>query len=101
MRTSIKAALVAAATATLLAPVGAAFADSAKIDDATNDTWSVTYDDQGNPTYAKADDGKYFMFGGAYHDADGKWQTGGAVFAAGSQSGRGTTCKGFKSTIDW
>lgn len=55
MRMSIKAAVVAAASTTLLVPAASAFAGSATVNDEAGDTWSVGYDDQGNATNTKSD----------------------------------------------
>ena len=56
MRMSIKAVVVTAATTVLIAPAATALAASTAVTDSTNDTWTVTYDDQtGTPTYTKSD----------------------------------------------
>src|SRR5690349_23309410 len=55
MRTFIKAAVVTAATAVLLVPAASAMAASATINDGTQDTWLVTWDDLGNQTATKSD----------------------------------------------
>ena len=55
MRMSIKAAVVTAATAVLIAPAATALAASAAITDSRNDTWVVNYDDPSGPTYTPSD----------------------------------------------